>query len=139
MNYEALKNVENEALILASKIDVPHDLLPAFGEQEFDAQPNVYALGDGPIFYHYIQSERGIEHERKITRDINELLYCIFSPITTIMAQRLWMEEKPSMSFRRYLFQKQEELMGRLRADWLERAKEDNRLILIDHPFRANE
>ena len=81
-------------------------------------------------------SERGTEYERKITSDIDELMYWIFSVVTFSMAcdyelnNRI--EDKDS---RRIMFAKQEELFGILNRDWQERERKEHKSILINNPF----
>ncbi|EMQ93816.1 hypothetical protein D778_01403 [Xanthomarina gelatinilytica] len=131
---KTLTEIQNLAKELASKINAPTNLLPTFSTPIGDATPNVEVDNSG--LYHFVISERGTEYERKITSDINDLMYWIFSGVTFSMAcdyeLKNRIEDKDS---RRIMFAKQEELLGRLNKDWEERERRKHKSILINNPF----
>ena len=131
---KTLTEMQNLAKDLASRINAPIHLLPTFSTPIGDATPNIEVDNSG--LYHFVISERGTEYERKITSDIDELMYWIFSVVTFSMAcdyelnNRI--EDKDS---RRIMFAKQEELFGILNRDWQERERKEHKSILINNPF----
>ena len=131
---KTLSEIQNLAKELASRINAPTSLLPTFSTPIGDATPNVEVDNSG--LYHFVISERGIEYERKITSDIDDLMYWIFSGVTFSMAcdyeLKNRIEDKDS---RRILFAKQEELLGLLNKDWEEKEKKEHNSILINNPF----
>ena len=126
-----IRNIVNE---LAKKINAPNYLLPTFSFSIGDATPNIEV--DNLGLYHYVISERGNEYERKITSDLNDLLYWIFSVVTFSMAcdyeLKNRIEDKDS---RRIIFAKQVELLGLLRKDWEEKERKEHESILLNSPF----
>ena len=146
----SLNFVRKRVQELSQKIAAPegHVLI---GESRGDGTPNIEILGDyefvrgiqgTPISrsveksFAFVVNERGIEYERRITTDLDELLYWIFEVITSSMASdfelRNRMEEQDS---RRLWFAKQEELLGLLNPKWQDRIKIHHAEILKDHPF----
>ena len=131
---KTLTEIQNLAKDLASRINAPIHLLPTISTPIGDATPNIEVDNSG--LYHFVISERGTEYERKITSDIDELMYWIFSGVTFSMAcdyelnNRI--EDKDS---RRIMFAKQEELLGVLNRDWQERERKEHESILINNPF----
>ena len=131
---KTLTEIQNIAKDLASRINAPIHLLPTFSNPIGDATPNIEIDNSGR--YHFVISERGTEYERKITSDLNDLMYWIFSGVTFSMAcdyeLKNRIEDKDS---RRIMFAKQEELLGLLNKDWEERERNEHKSILINNPF----
>jgi len=121
------------------------------GESRGDGTPNIEILGDyefvrgihgTPISrpaeksFAFVVNERGIEHERRITTDLDELLYWIFEVITSSMATDFERRHRvEGQDSRRLWFAKQEELLGLLNPEWRERKRSHHSEILKDHPF----
>ena len=75
--------------------------------------------------------ERGEEHERRSTLDLDELLYWIFGRVTYIEAVDYERKNRiDSEDFRRLLFQRQLELLGRLNPRWLDRYRGERAELL---------
>lgn len=131
---KTLSEMQNLAKDLARRINAPTNLLPTFSSPIGDATPNIEVDNSG--LYHFVISERGTEYERKITSDLNDLMYWIFSGVTFSLAcdyeLKNRVEDKDS---RRIMFAKQEELLGILNKDWEERERKEHESILINNPF----
>lgn len=126
-----IQNIVNE---LAEKINAPNYLLPTFSSPIGDATPNIEI--DSLGLYNYVISERGNEYERKITSDLNDLMYWIFASVTFSMACDYELKNRiENEDFRRIMFAKQEELLGLLNKDWEEKEKKEHQSILIISPF----
>ncbi|MEQ1725396.1 MAG: Imm63 family immunity protein [Sphingopyxis sp.] len=69
--------------------------------------------------YHFVIEERGFELERRITNDLDELLYWIMRGLTTAMAWDYEMQNRrEGEDSRRQAFAKDVELLGRLSSHW---------------------
>ena len=119
---------------LAARINAPANYLPTFSSPIGDATPNIEI--DDLGLYHYVISERGNEYDRKMTSDLNDLLYWIFSSVTFSMATDYELKNRiEDQDFRRILFQKQQELLGTLNKEWEERERKEHEYILSNNPF----
>jgi len=128
-----IKKIVNE---ISQKINVPKKNWEyiTFGGAIGDATPNIEVDDNG---YHYIISERGNEYERKITQDINELLYWIFEGITNSMASEFVLENPhPNWEQRRTRFRKQMELLESISQKFKSKYKEEISQILKEYPFK---
>jgi hypothetical protein len=126
-----IQNIVNQ---LAEKINAPSYLLPTFSSPIGDATPNIEV--DNLGLYNYVISERGNEYERKLTSDLNDLLYWIFSSVTFSMACDYELKNRiEEKDFRRIMFEKQEELLGLLNREWEEKEKREHQSILTNNPF----
>ena len=59
---------------MANTIGAPANRLPTFGRSEQSGRPHIEV---DPVGYHYIIAERGQELERRITFDLDDLLYLL--------------------------------------------------------------
>ncbi|WP_405377750.1 Imm63 family immunity protein [Nonlabens sp. Asnod3-A02] len=126
-----IQNIVNQ---LAKKINAPSYLLPTFSSPIGDATPNIEVDNFG--LYNYVISERGNEYEKKLTSDLNELLYWIFSSVTFSMACDSELKNRiAAKDCRRIMFEKQEELLGLLNEEWEEKEKKEHQSILINNPY----
>lgn len=134
-----LSQLEIEVRRLATSLGLPEDNLPTFGSSRQDGTPNVTAV-DG-IFY-YSKCERGIELERKLFVDTNQLLEAIFRDATFASAsdQEL-LTRSDDTDARRKIFEFQEALIGKLSAVWRRNLERENAAILEKNPLddRAQE
>ncbi len=132
-NY-LLNEIKDKVEELALKIDAPSKLLPGFGREIWDAHPFVEV--DNLGFMHFIISERGQELERKITKDMDQILYWIFASITFSMSVNYELNHRmENKDCRRTMFDKQEELLGEISQSWKERDHAEHQDILASHPF----
>lgn len=119
---------------MAQSINAPTYLLPTFSSPIGDATPNIEI--DSLGLYNYVISERGEEYERKITSDLNDLLYWIFASVTFSMACDYELKNRiEEKDCRRIMFVKQEELLGLLNENWKEKEKKEHQTILENNPF----
>jgi hypothetical protein len=126
-----IQNIVNQ---LAERINAPKYLLPTFSSPIGDATPNIEV--DNLGLYNYVISERGEEYERKITSDLNDLLYWIFASVTFSMACDYELKNRiDEKDFRRIMFAKQEDLLGVLNKDWKEKERKGHQSILNNNPF----
>jgi hypothetical protein len=118
---------------LAQVIDVPKYYLPTFRVPEGNGSPHIEIEGDA---YHYVTSERGVEHERHTTGSLDDLLYWIFRDAAFSMAARIASaHQKPGEDFRRPLFREQLGLLRRLNREWEARGHLEHLETLARHPF----
>lgn len=129
-----LTEIENIVKQLAEKINAPANYMPTFSLPKGDATPNIEVDSSG--LYNYVISERGTEYERRITSDLNDLLYWIFSAITSYMACDYELKNRvENKDFRRIMFAKQEALLGILNKDWEKKERMEHQSILVRSPF----
>jgi len=121
------------------------------GESHGDGTPNIEILGDyefaigvngAPVSrpaeksFAFVVNERGTELERRVTADLNELLYWIFDVITSSMASEFELHHRiEGKDSRRLWFAKQEELLALLNPEWRDRKRGYHMEILKEHPF----
>jgi hypothetical protein len=131
---KTLSEIQNLAQDLASRIKAPTYLLPTFSSPIGDATPNIEVDNSG--LYHFVISERGTEYDRKITSDLNDLMYWIFSSVTFSMACDYELQNRiEDKDSRRIMFAKQEELLELLNKDWAEKERKEHQSILCSYPF----
>lgn len=134
LNINDIQNiVENLIKKLPYKVDLSSFV--TFGNQEDLAKPNIEI--DGLQNLHFIIVERGNELERKITKNLDDLLYWIFDIITFRQALDYELQNRnENFDSRRIFFRKQEELLSLISIDWKEKKENEHKDILKHHPFR---
>ena len=86
--------------------------------------------------YHYVVTERGNVLKCRTTRDIDELMYWIFSSITFDIAVGFELKNRlPDKDSRRLMFDEQLRLMGLLSLEWRNRLAKEIQSILSKHPY----
>ena len=134
MTKYSLDDIKNKVDKLAIKINSPTNLLPSYGQQTWDALP--YIELDSMGFMFYIISEHGQEYERKMTDNIDDLLYWIFANVTFSMASEYDLKNRiEDKDCRRIMFDKQEELLRQLNENWRQKENAEHQSILKRHPF----
>lgn len=117
---------------LAEKIGAPEKYLPGYGISDGMATPHIEVHQT----YCWVVSERGKEIDRRLTRDISELLYWIFSAVALEMALH---DKKRARNagedWRRSWFAARLELLGRLSPTWRLREQDSLNEILREHPY----
>src|SRR6478672_8912480 len=58
---------------------------------QHDGSPHVEVVGGR---YHYVVTERGLEHERRIAQDEDEILYWLLDDVTTGIALQFELENR---------------------------------------------
>ena len=128
-----LEQVQAEFAELCSRIS------PALAQFRFPTQrsddgfAHVEFIGDE---FHYIVTERGLEHSRQTTADKDELLYWLISSVASARAGAYEFRHRVrGQSFRRLMFAKRIEYLTRVRPDWVERQAREIDAILAEHPY----
>lgn len=130
---EIRKKIEEISLKLPQKIDINSYI--TFGNQEDFAKPNIEI--DNSLFYNFIVVERGQELEKRITLNLDDLLYWIFELITFDLASKFELQNRIENSdFRKILFKKQEELLSFISDEWKAKKLIEHNEILKIFPFQ---
>ena len=134
LNINDIQNiVENLTKKLPNKVDL-HSFV-TFGNQEDLAKPNIEIVGLQN--FHFIVVERGNELERRITQNLDDLLYWIFDTITFRQALDYKLQNRDlNFDSRRIYFRKQEELLSLIHPDWKIKKENEHKDILKHYPFR---
>src|SRR3982751_8232 len=107
MINEKYKALDIAIKTLAEKIDAPSDLLPTYITTEDGAWPHIVIDDEGQ--FHFIVVERGKELDHRTTKDMDQLLFWIFSGVTFSMSSAFSAKQHPpDTAFRKILFAKQE-------------------------------
>ncbi len=86
--------------------------------------------------YRYVYSERGSEYDEKITDNVEDIFYWIYSDATFTMASDWEVKNRiENQDFRILLFQKQLDLLSSINEDFSKIRKKQIELILKNHPF----
>ncbi|MDR3680383.1 MAG: Imm63 family immunity protein [Flavipsychrobacter sp.] len=119
---------------LAAKIDAPSDSLPTYGYSK-EGWPHIEETANGQ--FDWVVIERGQEMDRYFAADLNDLLYKIFSSVTSNMAGDFEVRHRiKGEDSRRQRFAKQEALLLILNPEWCERTKQYHQSVIANHPFR---
>lgn len=134
LNINDIQNiVENLTKKLPNKVDL-HSFV-TFGNQEDLAKPNIEIVGLQN--FHFIVVERANELERRITKNLDDLLYWIFDTITFRQALDYELKNRDvNLDSRRIYFRKQEELLSLICPDWKIKKENEHKDILKQYPFR---
>lgn len=131
VSEEKRSEIESEMRRLADKIAIPEAALPGYDR----FHEGIHIEHDG--MYHWVVVERGVEIVRRTTLDFDEFLFWVFESISNAIATRYAMKHRVSgEDFRRKLFSKQLELLGRLSSEWKSREENTISKILESNPFR---
>jgi hypothetical protein len=129
----SLADIQSRIEDLARRIDAPPGDLPTYGQSEDGARPHIEVGNE----YYFVVVERGSELRRSSTKDLDELLYWVFSGVASKMAGQFELRNRRhGEDTRRQRFPRQIQLLNALSPAWAE--KEEARLaeILSRHPFR---
>ena len=114
-------------------IDAPQNLLNISDKPIGDGSPHVEITES---LYNYVISERGVEHSRRQTKKIDDLLYWIFSDIVSTMSFDYELENRISdRDCRRLAFEHKLRLLGALNKSWKEREAAKIKLTLEESPY----
>lgn len=135
MDCITLAEVKNLADSLFDKIP-EHSNLERFvhiGPTSEDCVPYVDIDDKG---YHIKCFERGNQIEDDITDNLDELLYWIFSIVTSSVAAEYELKNRIKyQDNRRLMFSKQLELLEMINTDFMIKCRSEIHAILIDHPY----
>jgi hypothetical protein len=125
--HQILRHVSTRVARLATLIDAPLGLLPAY---EVDETGRPYVEREGSAFG-YVVNERGEELMRRRTESLDELLYWIFADVTHAMAAD-WesLNRTAPPDSRRRLMSMQLSLLLRVDAAWASRYRLENAALL---------
>jgi hypothetical protein len=130
----ALFKIKRKIEQLQRVLNVPKKQRPSYGAFVYDVDSYFIEI-DLKGVMRLIETEKGKVQEVRRTKELDELLYWIFTNITFTMACKKVMEEGPDRrNFRMHIFIKQEELLRTLYPHWRERRHEENNIILKNHP-----
>lgn len=128
-----LRSVTDRYHAIAGKLAAPAKFVRFVTTPQHDGSPHIECIGGE---FHYVVTERGIEHERRKTSDAEELLFWIVSDLTWEMAVEWEVRHRiEGEDFRRQMFRKDIELMSLVSEDWARRKKEKYEKILGQYPF----
>jgi len=114
-------------------INAPLNLINIPDKPIGDGSPHVEITES---LYNYVISERGIEHTRRQTKKIDDLLYWIFSDIASAMSFDYELKNRISdRDCRRLAFDHRLRLLGKLNKSWKEREAAKIRLALEESPY----
>ena len=129
----SLDTIKQKIDFLSGQIDVPSNLLPTYGTSKDDGSPYIEITD---VEYIYLAFDRSIRTLYKKTKDINELLYWVFSNITFTMACSYEAAHHDSkVDSRRKIFSYQLSLLEKLDPSWKSRRGKEVDEILINSPF----
>ena len=114
-------------------IDAPQNILNIPDKPMGDGSPHIEITGS---LYNYVISERGVEHSRRETKKIDDLLYWIFSDIVSSMSFDHELRNRISnKDCRRLAFEHKLRLLGDLDKSWKEREAAKIKLTLERSPY----
>jgi len=130
----ALNKIKKKIVELQRMIDAPKAQRPSYGSFVYDVDSYFIEIDKKGVL-RLIETEKGRVQEVRRAKDLDELLYWIFTNITWNMACKRVMEEDPDRrNLRMHLFIKQEELLRRLYPHWRERRHAEHNMVLKNHP-----
>jgi len=117
-----IKEIQEKLFYCAEKINAPGNLIPLINESNDLACPYI-EISDSGLMYFVIR-ERGVEQERKLVAEVEDLLYLAFSKITFSMACQYELENRiETQDSRKLIFEKQVELLEILDEEWAKKEK----------------
>jgi hypothetical protein len=131
--FKTLEEIKLELEKMAKVINAPQAYLPTYNWSEGSGKPHIEVHNDG---YHFVVSERGHEFERRITQNLDDILYWSISSATFSMACKYELKHRiPNQDFRRLMFQKEIELIKKIREDFAKRKQKEIEDVLMKHPY----
>ena len=116
-----------------SIINAPKDVLKIYPSPQPDGTPYIKINNNE---YLYIVEERGMELERRITANIDVLLYWIMSDVIFFLASQYELENRAEgFDSRRLMFKKEVELFKVLKKDWANITEMRINRILEEAPY----
>lgn len=129
----SLEEIQKIVYGLAEKIAAPISKVLTFGISLDDGTPCIQF--EGGMFYYFARDRNAIAF-RKETRDIDLLLYWVFSDITFDMAVRYEVKNrKENADPRRLIFSYQIELLQQIDPEWAKKEREAIDEILERSPY----
>ncbi len=133
MTHLSLNKIKEKAESLCDKIGANLDSYVTFGTSRDFGYPHIEVDSYG---YHFVVVERGQELERRITDDIDELIYLILDVVTSSMAWDYEVENRiEDQDSRKLAFTKQLELMNKISNSYAEKLQRHIDGILKVAPY----
>lgn len=130
---EPIEIIRDEVYKYGGLIDAPKSLLSIPDQPIGNGTPHVEIHSSD---YHYVVSERGIEYSRIKTKDIDELMYWIFSDITSSMSFSYEVKNRiERQDIRRVIFKCQLNLLRKMNYKWAEKETENIESIIKNNPY----
>lgn len=115
-------------------IDAPKMLRPSYGTLGYDMNSYFIEIDKKGIM-RLIETEKNRVHEVRRTKDLDELLYWIFTNITFSMAcTNKSGRNADTYDHRKQIFLRQEELLGKLNPHWKEKKHAEYRNFIKKYP-----
>jgi len=133
VKFYSISTIRKKVKEYGNKINAPTRLLSVRTSSDGFGTPHI-EIDENE--YNYVVSERGVEYERKKTKEITKLLYWIFNDIVFNMASDYELEHRnPNEDSRRQLFAKIIELMEQLDSNFAQWQKEELDKFLEEAPY----
>jgi immunity protein 63 of polymorphic toxin system len=133
MKYLSISVIRERYQALRNTINVPKKECVIRTKPMGDASPHIEI---NEIGYNYVVVERREEKIRKVTKDIDVLLYWLIESDVTDMAMEYELENRiENQDSRRLWFEKKHELMGGINERYAEKWKKEMHDILRKHPY----
>jgi hypothetical protein len=117
----------------ARRVGAPEDEVVFATRPDWDGRPYVERRGDA---YAYVVSERGVEHECRLTEDPDDILYWLVSSLTFSMATEYELNHRrEGQDSRRIWIDKHLELLALADPRWAARKRLEYDQLLREHPF----
>ena len=130
---EPIEIIRDEVYKYGGLIDAPKSLLSIPDQPIGNGTPHVEIHSSD---YHYVVSERGIEYSRIKTKDIDKLMYWIFSDITSSMSFSYEVKNRiERQDIRRVIFKCQLNLLRKMNYKWAEKETENIESIIKNNPY----
>lgn len=111
---KTLLDMEQVVKLKMNEINAPDYLLPTFSDEEGDARDSHPLVLDNVINYKYVVYERGKLILERVTKDLNELYFWIFSSITSNLSFTYAASFCQDDEQRIYAFKRQMELLEKV-------------------------
>jgi hypothetical protein len=129
----SLKSLQKEYSALLQKMFETPNSFQFQTQRSDDGSEHVEIIGNE---YHLIATERGLEIERQITKDKDELFYWMISHIAFWQGVEFELKNRiEDQDCRRMIFSKQIKLLKKVNQNWAERKQKEIEQILAENPF----
>ena len=128
-----MNSIKSRYFSIAAQLNAPALFIRFATTPQHDGSAHVEQQGDN---YCYVVTERGIELDRRKTKDIDVILYWLISELTWDMASDYELRHRVvNQDSRRQLFAKHLELLAKVKIEWSQRKSAEYDQILKEHPF----
>lgn len=118
------------------KINAPQELLKVFIGPQPDGTPYITITSNE---YYYTIEERGTIFQERKTKDIDLLLYWLINDIVFKISTEYDSDHiVKNQDGRRSMFEKELNLLRKIKKEWYEKRKQEIEKTLINAPYRDN-